>query len=86
MHNKCRLILCSFTIKSTHAVCSILGEHNINLYAACIKARFAEKMFFVVWPKSRFSGFWKMTIKMCSHYCVMSTQFLIMYKYSTKKF
>ena len=43
MHNKCRLILCLFTIKSTHAVCSILGEHNINLYAACIKATFAEE-------------------------------------------
>ena len=43
MHNKCRLTLCSFTIKSTYAVCSILGEHNINMYAACIKARFAEK-------------------------------------------
>ena len=74
VRNKCRLIVCSFTIESTHAVYSILGEHNINLYAACVNVKFAEKMF-SVWTKSRFSRFWKMTIKMCSHRCVMSTQF-----------
>ena len=32
-----------FLLISTHAVYSILGEHNVNLYAACVNVRFAEK-------------------------------------------
>ena len=47
-----------FLLIATHAVYSILGEHNVNLYAACVNVRFAEKMFFV-WTKYWYRDFGK---------------------------